>query len=521
MKHAHNQEIFVLYSTVFITGLAVLVLEVAAIRMLAIYFGNSLYVLSSILSVILAALALGYFFGGRCADRYPTPLVLYTLISAAGLALLLVYVLSGLFFPSLSDVFGLIWGPLVLAGFFLIPAFLLGVDSPYVIRLLSRDSSSAHAGKVAGTTFCLSTVGSIVGSILAGFWLIPTIGTQLTIISTAGALIVLGILGILFFQSESGLHYKALISILLTIAIAGVLLLLFGLKGISAFGPEVIYATDGLYSHVQVREQRTQRGMVRSLRLDSSMASSIFLDPELRTYHPYLYAQYAKLYQATTPDARDFLLIGGGGYTIPRYLLATDESLQITVIEPEKILLDIAHTYLDLPRSDRLTNVTNDGRVYVRTSPDDSYDVIFANAMQTGLSIPTHLVTTEYFLEIDRVLRTDGVFILNVIGTLREESPSLLGSINKTLESVFPSVSLYKVHTIERPGPDNFIFVAQTEEDLAGPHDIMVHDYDLQHHPAAERHIPLPYKDLSDEHIFIDNKTTLIERLLVREYQDF
>lgn len=176
----------VLLATVFITGMAVLIVEVLAIRLLSPYFGTSMFVLSSVLTVVLAALALGYFWGGRLADRYPHPLPLYGILAIGGFAIAFSYALSSIVIPFLSALVPITYGPLLLSiVFFFIPAFLLGTDSPYVIKLLTKDADPATAGAITGNTFFWSTVGSIVGSLSAGFFFIPLVGIEATLLGVA------------------------------------------------------------------------------------------------------------------------------------------------------------------------------------------------------------------------------------------------------------------------------------------------------------------------------------------------
>ena len=156
---------FILFSTIFITGAAVLIFEVAAVRALSPLFGASIYVVSSVLTIILAALSLGYYFGGRLADKQPHVSVLYTVIGLSGLTMNLLYFFSLKIFPTAGTYLPITIGPLILSAiFFLFPAFLLGIDSPFVIKLLTSKDDHEHNGAVVGSTFFWSTVGSIFGS---------------------------------------------------------------------------------------------------------------------------------------------------------------------------------------------------------------------------------------------------------------------------------------------------------------------------------------------------------------------
>jgi len=129
----------ILLITVFITGACVLVIEIVAVRILSPFFGNTIFTFSSVITVILAALSLGYYFGGRLADKRPSEKLFYSIIVVSGLTVFLLHILSLLVLPALSQQFSLMFGPLVASSLlFLLPAFLLGILSPFVIKLMER-----------------------------------------------------------------------------------------------------------------------------------------------------------------------------------------------------------------------------------------------------------------------------------------------------------------------------------------------------------------------------------------------
>src|SRR3989344_4673003 len=164
-------KIWYLYLTVFITGAAVLVIEILGTRVLAPFYGSTIYVWSSLITVTLGALASGYFAGGYVADKYPKPKSFYGVVFIAGFFTALLIKISE---PVLtwSDRFGFQWGPLVAAlVLFFLPLFFFGTVTPFAIRL--RAYSVEHAGHIAGTIFATATAGSIIGAILAGFYFMP------------------------------------------------------------------------------------------------------------------------------------------------------------------------------------------------------------------------------------------------------------------------------------------------------------------------------------------------------------
>ncbi len=189
---------WVLPGVVFLTGACVLIVEVLGVRVLSPFYGNTIYTVSSVISVILLALSAGYYAGGILADRRPSLSWFFTLILSSGLLLLLLHVFGTMALPSLGAALSLETGPLVSAALlFLLPALLLGTLSPYAVKLQSVYCPGIGIGRAAGTIFFWSTLGSITGSLLAGFVLIPRFGVAGILTATGLLLVALGLIPIL------------------------------------------------------------------------------------------------------------------------------------------------------------------------------------------------------------------------------------------------------------------------------------------------------------------------------------
>ena len=189
-----------LLGMVVVAGMASLALEMAAARLLAPFFGTSLYSWAILIGLILAYLTLGYWLGGKLADRRPRRRPFFALNAIAALALALVAVLAS---PLLGGAlaaterlpFGLFWGTIAgCLGLFAVPTVLLGCVSPYAIRL--RVEGVAGAGSAAGAVFALTTVGSLIGTFGAVFLLIPNAGTRATLWVFAAILLAFSVLGL-------------------------------------------------------------------------------------------------------------------------------------------------------------------------------------------------------------------------------------------------------------------------------------------------------------------------------------
>ena len=454
--------------TVFCTGAGVLVVEVIAVRLLAPYFGASMYVLSSVLTVILLALALGYYAGGKISDRYPQHLPLYSIITASGLSLLALTFLAQVILPTLGYAAPLMLGPLFFALLlFFLPAFLLGVDSPYVIRLLTDFMPDHLRGEVVGATFFWSTAGSITGSLLAGFVLVPLLGLTTSLVGTGVLLVALGIGGgtlVTHLHRRLGhtasAHPRNLTTPILA-ALLGSIALAYANVTHSYTDRDYLYLDDGYYSRIAVYERPFAGEDVRFLQRDNNFSSGVFVD---RPGLVFAYTQYALLYDQLFADQpEDFLMLGGGAYTIPTALHAALPDLSIDVVEIEPQLHDLAQEYFRLPESDRIENHVMDARAYLSRT-EEEYDFVFVDTFTSGLFIPPHLVTIEYLRELREHLTDDGVVMVNFIGSrprVGEEERTVTGSFTKTFTEVFPEPVVYTSHPERPQALQNLVFIAR------------------------------------------------------------
>jgi predicted membrane-bound spermidine synthase len=490
-----------LYATVFLTGAAVLIFEVAAVRLLAPYFGSSLSVLSSVLSVILLALSLGYYIGGRLADRYPATTLLFGIIGTAGLMMILLLFVLMAILPATATIFGLGTGPLIasLFGFF-IPALLLGIDSPFVSKLLTKDNAGSE-GATVGTVFFLSTIGSITGSLLAGFVLIPYLG----IITTISSISILLIFWTFILSLTGGRTQKLLclyLGICLVVSIIAMQLLTHSLtteKDIT-----ILHEVDGLYSHLIVYEKQLNGTTYRFLKNDTNHSSAINPATEDIVFS---YAQYATLYRKMVPDPARYLVLGGGAFTVPRHIHADNPSATIDAVEIEPYLKEIATTYFGLPESDRLHTYTMDARLFLQ-STTTTYDVIFSDIMNSGHFIPPHVLTKEFFTILRSRLADSGVVMLNYIGSLDTYGTTLTGSLIRTIATVFPN---YKVIAIGDPASknvQNLLIILRPEGLPIEFEPVTITQYFTGKSFDANDHFAtIATSSLADENIFTDNRS--------------
>lgn len=514
----------VLYATVFVTGAAVLILEILAVRMLSPFFGTSMFVLSSVLTTILAALALGYYYGGRLADRFTSHTALYTIIATGGLGLLALFIVSQTVFPIAPQILSLTYGPLVLSlFFFFIPAFLLGVDSPFVIKLLTTHTGG-EAGTLVGTTFFFSTVGSIVGSLSAGFILIPFVGITATIIGCSltlsiGAFIAQAILGSTNApDKDSPVSRTHLATITVLTVVIALLYIGFHKDNVDAGAQHTLYEADGYYAHIRIYEEPFSLLSLpaRFLQREVNAESAIFQDSYK---HVFSYSKFAELYRpfhATTSTS--FLMLGGGAYTIPRILVATDPNITVDVAELEPSLFPLAQEYFDLRDVSRITNHTQDARVFLSTT-NKQYDTIFLDAFNSGHYIPAHLTTTEFFKSVHAKLTDNGLLMINYVGARDLPAPALTESLYATIAGVFPNVRAFSFATSTPDTQQNILFVASnnaidlTDTPLASA---SLPNLDGSQQPVMSLDVTDAMRDGVGQVIFSDDRTP-VEYLVAKQ----
>jgi len=435
--------------SVTLTGMAVLIIEITATRLLTPYFGSSIYTFSSVISTILFALAAGYYLGGRIADRRPSERLFFGLIALAGFCVLLLQLLNAWLLPRIAYRLSLVEGPLVVSLLlFLLPALFLGMLSPFAIKLLHR-SESTGVGTAAGLVFFWSTLGSIAGSLAAGFWLIPGFGVSGIVVSVGLGLVLLGAIGLLVFGSER--------------RIAGSLVLIAGLAAIGVTGFEsprdetLVYSADGLYEKIVIRDIPYRGRKARILMQDRNINSGMFLDDGRMAFD---YTRYFELYRLFVPRLEHALAIGGGAYSVPRAILRDSPAARVDVAEIEPALFPLAQQYFGLPEDARLRNHVVDGRRFLQDS-DQRYDLVFLDVYQSFASVPMQFATREFFRLVNDRLADDGVLIANYFGSLAGDTRPLILSLLKTMRGEFARVYLLATADPVSEELQNFIFIAR------------------------------------------------------------
>jgi spermidine synthase len=447
MSARHHK--FAILLSVTLAGMAVLVIEIAATRMLAPYFGNSIFTLSSVIGIVLAALGIGYYAGGALADRKPSEAWFFSLIVVAGFSVLLLQVLHVLLLPGLAYRLSLTSGPLLVSLLmFFLPALFLAMLSPFAIALLHARSAGTGVGRASGLVYFWSTLGSIAGSLGTGFVLIPNWGTGNIVIGVGAGLALLGTAGIVLTRALPPVLPAGLALLALACGLV--------LRHIDAAErPGVVFAADGLYERIVIRDLPLRGRHARVLWQDANVSGGVYLDDGSMAFD---YTRYFEVYRLFTPELKHALAIGGGAYNVPAAILRTSPRAIVDVAEIDPSLHALALRYFGLAEDARLRNHVMDGRRFLHDAAG-GYDLIFADAYRSFISAPPQFTTREFFLLAKRKLAPDGVLVANYYGSLAPETRVMIHAAFKTLRSVFPQA--YAIATVD-PDSDalqNFIFI--------------------------------------------------------------
>lgn len=437
-------------STVFLTGAAVLIIEVSAVRILTPYFGSSLHVLSSVLTVVLLGLSLGYWHGGKRADKNHEINDLYRIITLSGLATLALYLLTKLLLPlggyALPPQMGSLFFSLV---FFFAPAFLLGIVSPYIIKLQTIGADPNELGSLIGLNFFWGTLGSIIGSLSAGYLLVPHLGITLTMSLTGLMLVILGI-SIPTLITKHWRVPKNLVFLILGIVLATACLNVERKHN-------AIYQAEGLYSQIRVQDTLINGKVVRLLMRDQNISSAIYLQS---TNPVPAYINFSLFLDKLVDEPKDVLVLGGGAYTAPRGLSERYPDLNIDVVELEPSLYELAQEYFFLSPESKITNYSMDARVFLNRNPDKKYDMIFSDLFSTDQATPFHLTTIEFYDLLSSHLNDDGILMVNSFGINREYEASMPGTVTKTISSIFPNTRVFAMGDVEED-KKNYVLVSR------------------------------------------------------------
>lgn len=446
MQLLKNKKFYFLLS--FIEGASVMATELLGAKMLAPYFGSSLYVWATVLAITLGGLAVGYFFGGVLSYKNKNPFTLFYVVLLAAIFTVLM--------PYTSKIVLWVIGmhsliPSVIVSSICIlfpPVFMMGMVSPLIIRTITKDID--ESGRAAGAIYAISTVGGIIATFAFGFYVIPTFGLTYPSIFTG---IALGFIPFLIL-----LRQKQIVK-----SLGFFLLCAWALSAASfkfSSNIKVLYNAEGLLGQIMVldyphyNKNAVIDGHSRWLfvnRISQTMYDSL-ADESKKEEKYFTYVYRISEYIDSLPKDAKILLLGMGGGSVAHCL--TKKGYSVDVCELDQRISDVAKKYFYI---DKKVNITiDDARHYIKTCTK-KYDVIIFDTFK-GEDPPNHVFTQESLEETKKILAGKGIIFVNSMGYID-------GSIGKSMRSIYKTflADNFNVEVLStNPNPDqsNLLFYA-------------------------------------------------------------
>ena len=414
---------------VFVSGIASMGLEILAGRLVAPEFGSSIYTWGSIIGVFLTALSLGYYLGGkRAATRATYGNLTLLLLNAALYVALVIFAAEAVLASADALPLGaryvsivpvtLLFGP---------PTFLLGFISPYAAEL-----SGGGVGEASGRVYALGTIGSIVGTFLTTFVLIPVLDVTLIELGfgallIATALFTLGSETIRRPFSDQAVRAAVITVVLLTAFVASSA----GFTLSTAVRGDTVYETQTPYQDLRVADSDG----VRTLYLDGQPHSAMYLDSSKA--HVFEYTRYFHLPYLIADDPEeidDILFVGGGGFTGPKHF-AADYNASVDVVEIDPEVISTSKEYFGVEESPGFEIYSMDARQYLQET-NETYDLIVLDAYKQD-QVPFHLTTLEFMRLVSSRLDHNGIVVSNLISAPQGSASKFYRAERKTMSRVF------------------------------------------------------------------------------------
>lgn len=404
---------------VFVSGAAVLAVELLGTRVLGPFYGVSLFLWSALITVTLLALSVGYAVGGRMADRTPSQARLCGIVIAAGAWLLVLPMLRDPVL-SLTEPIGLRFAVLTASLLlFAPPLTLLGMVGPYAIRL--RASNVNEVGRTAGDLYALSTVGSVLAALATGFVLIPYVGVGRLVFAVGAVLVGMGLIGLLAERRLAGTGMASL-------AVAPLFVFGFGRANELPDPANGLLSIDySPYAELRVVEREGIRYMI----IDGGTHTIVETDT-FESQFPYVHV--VDLVNHVSEGQGDLLLVGLGGGSVAK--LFARQGWRVEAVEIDPVVTEIARRDFGLREAEAVVHHA-DGRRFL-AADERVWDAIVLDAFGSS-SIPFHLVTREAFALVASRLAPEGVLAINVEAVGWDDV--LVRSLAATLRESFAHVA--------------------------------------------------------------------------------
>jgi spermidine synthase len=490
-KQQQNHKPFIIFLlvTAVLCGALIMVVEVMGSRVIGPFFGVSLFVWTSLITVTLLTLAVGYAIGGVISDRYEQASYLFGIILLAGVLTLLVPLMkapvlklcmplglrSGAFASTL-----ILFGPILL---------LLGCVSPYLVKLAAREMH--NIGRVVGGLYALSTIGSTVGTLLAGFVLIAYLGVDLIFVVIGGLLVALAVVYFLVFERR----WWTLVFLVLPV------LLHQPAEAVSRTmedGTQVdlVHSEENYYGSIKVVDYSHGDMSHREMIIDGMIQGGLDLNNRLPVYEYNYFMQFLSYMLA--PQGKSCLVIGLGLGVIPEWYAKQGINCDVNDINPA--VVEVAKEYFGFrPTGDV---IIQDARYFLNTT-ERRYDFIVLDVFSGDIT-PHHLLSREALELIRHRLTSQGVLAINLIGSIQRET-YMTASVIKTLEAVFDQVNIFPTFNPQRSqeGIGNLAVMAYQ----GPPRQMRAEHHRFVTHPRVARQV---YANLGRRFHFPDNTPAMV-----------
>lgn len=412
--------LYYLLITAFIEGAAVMCVELCSAKMLAPFFGTSIYVWAAVLGVTLSALMTGYYTGGYLSFKYRTTKTVYYIMGAAAIYMMLIPSIIKVIIPATINL-SIIPGSLISLIFILfIPLVLFGTISPLLINLINTDKHTS--GKSSGTIYAVSTLGGIIATFLIGFYLLPHYGISFCLILFG---IIVGLPAVLYFFVKK--QYGLLIILVVTNSILGYRFMH------AKTAKNILYKSDGILGEIKVIDRSLYNQKTntytpfRELMVNNISQTVMDLNNPNNSYWDYVDVLIYNLNNYA--KGKKVLLLGLGGGTLYKQLKLN--GYDVDVVEIDERIAKVAKDFFQVEKD--LNVVIDDARHYLNTA-NKKYDVIIYDLFHSETP-PTHLMTLEAFKELKTKLTDKGLLVINFYGFISGDKGLAARSLYKTLLS--------------------------------------------------------------------------------------
>jgi len=455
---------YILEITVFVCGAVVMVFELIGSRILGPYLGTSTFVWTSLIGVILGSLSFGYYLGGKIADKKSNIRTLSIIIFLSAILIGLTALTKDYWLIAFQSIWENAKIVSIITSIILFsPASIcLGMISPYVVKL--KINSLNTSASTVGNLYAISTIGSIAGTFLAGFYLIPHFGTNKLLIILIITLIFVSLITSFRELKKIKLFFLIIAIIVLVVAPKYELTLLKEIGFLNFIDIDTAYNRVWVYDRL---DKKTNR-YVKIMGINNENHSGMFLDSDELVNE---YTKYYDLARHFNPNFKKVLMLGGAGYSYPKSFLSKYLNATMDVVEIDPMVTTLAKQYFRLKDDPRLNIFHEDGRVYLNKT-EKKYDVVWGDAFSSRHSLPYQLTTKEAVQRKFDILNGDGVVVLNIISSIEGDKSKFLRAEYVTYKSIFPQVYLFPVDTIDDGNKvQNIILVASKNKKPENFHD--------------------------------------------------